>query len=291
MRRKRNNLNIIVPVESTRSKVIKYTAQGLGDRVHLLTIAWAAANKWNQDVTLHLSADKNTPKKRRSFDELLTLFPCNAIRLQFHEYHPSSNVDFEEYLRSVGVTGDTFFYGDHMGWNERRKGIDVSLLLSEIPLIKPFDDNFPRRIVTTQWDTTGEMRKFTPAEIQEILDSYRREGYEVITIGGEASETKYRDSLFEIGQLLSQAKYHVGVDSGFMHFAQIFLPPHRIHVYSKSTNFWSHHLFRGIENGMVLNYHFEKYSFLQLKKIQWRYDSPLLLRIWHSSKRFLNLDK
>jgi hypothetical protein len=56
------------------------------------------------------------------------------------------------------------------------------------------------------------------------------------------------------------ADMHVGVDSGFMHFAQIYKLPNQIHMYNRDTdkNNWSHHLKRAVDNGTVFNKYFNK---------------------------------
>ena len=147
------------------------------------------------------------------------------------------------------------------------------------------------KTITSQWDTTGERRKFTPNEITKILDSYRQEGYEIITVGGEAEQGLYRESLSAVAQLMSNSALHIGVDSGFLHLAQLFLPAERIHVYSKPQNFWSHHLFRGIENGMILNQNFKKITPLEFELVSLRYDSPELLRLWHYGKTIFDRNR
>jgi hypothetical protein len=278
----------MAPVESTRSTQNRYTAQGLGDRIHLLTILWTVSENLGIPVVLHLSADKGTLRKRNSFNEIEELFPTRNFALHFHDFLPSSDEDFRLYLSSLGISAQKFYYQDYPGWREKLTGFEVSRMLKEIQLLRQPNALEECRYVTSQWDTTGDMRKFTEQEIQSIEDSYTKQGFKVVTVGGAASEPRYRDSLREISELMSTSAFHIGVDSGFMHFAQLFLPPNRIHVYSKPGNYWHHHLFRGLDNGMVLNAHFTKITPFQLKKVLWRYNSPRLLRLWHSGKALLS---
>ena len=281
-------MHLMAPVESTRSTQSRYTAQGLGDRIHLLTILWAVSEKMGSRVALHLSEDKGTLRKKNSFNEIMDLFPSRNFELHFHDFLPDSDEDFREYLLSIGVTAQKFYYQDYPGWREKLTGFEVSGMLRDIKLLRQPVAQKESRYVTSQWDTTGTMRKFSPQEIQEIEDIYANQGFEVVTVGGAASEPRFRDSLFDIGELMSASAFHVGVDSGFMHFAQLFLPPSRIHVYSKPGNYWHHHLFRGLDNGMVLNAHFTKITPFQLQKVMWRYNSPKMLRLWHSGKELLS---
>jgi hypothetical protein len=278
----------MAPVESTRSTQNHYTAQGLGDRIHLLTILWTVSEKMGCPVALHLSEDKGTLKKRNSFNEIMELFPSRNFEIHFHDFLPSSDEDFRLYLLSKGVSAQKFYYQDYPGWREKLTGFEVSGMLKDIQLLRRPIALKESRYVTSQWDTTGVMRKFTAQEIQEIESAYSKQGFEVVTVGGAASEPRFRYSLRDISELMSASAFHIGVDSGFMHFAQLFLPPNRIHVYSKPGNYWSHHLFRGLDNGMVLNAHFTKITPFQLQKVLWRYNSPTLLRLWHTGKVLLS---
>ena len=72
-------IHLAVPIESTRSPRTKYTAQGLGDRVHLLTLAYAMSVRERQSVTLHLTCEMSSGFKRQSFLEILQLFPLDLI--------------------------------------------------------------------------------------------------------------------------------------------------------------------------------------------------------------------
>lgn len=280
-------LNLFAPIESTRSLQNKYTAQGLGDRIHLVTILWTLSNKENKYVRLHLSGDKASPRKRLSFEEVTQLFDKRAFDVVFHEVYPKSNSEFQEFLKGKGIDAIAFYYKDHPGWHEKFKGVEVSQYLREIPLIRPPVSETESKLVTSQWDTTGQKRRFSPSEISLIIEQYKKQGFEVITVGGEATEDRYRYSLLEVGKLMSTSAFHIGVDSGFMHLAQLFLPPERIHMYSKPSSYWAHHLFRGIENGMKLNPNFKKLTTFELQRVAWRYDSPGLLRIWHVGKALL----
>lgn len=280
-------LHLYAPVESTRSLLTRYTAQGLGDRVHLLTIAWSLSCHADEPVKLHLSGDKLTREKRSSFKEIFGLFPNPNFEIIYHEVFPESDQQFQNYLKDNGVIAESFYYGDHPGWREKKSGIEISRFLKAIPLIFPPIIESDSKVITSQWDTTGERRKFAPTEIVSILDCYREQGFDVVTVGGEAEDSLFRNSLSAVGQLMTRSAFHIGVDSGFMHLAQLFLPPNRIHVYTKPENFWSHHLLRGIENGMVLNRNFAAISKFDFWKISLRYDSPVLIRFWHSAKSFM----
>jgi hypothetical protein len=202
--------------------------------------------------------------------------------LMFHDYHARDNGDFRRYLLSIDIHTQDFYYGDFPGWNESKDGIDVSEFLFSIPLLEHPIQSGKSPYITCQWDSTGSQRKLSEDEVTEIVNAYKREGFNVITVGGSSLEAKYRDSLSAIAKLISGAELHIGVDSGFMHLAQLYLPPQRIHVYSKFGRYWSHHLFRGLRNGMVLNAKSKKMSWVELRYTRLRYNSPRLMKLKHS---------
>jgi len=274
-------IHIMSPVLSTRSPGTQFTAQGLGDRVHLLTVAWCISKAFQLSVTLHLHGKQSIERKEKSFVEILDLFPKGHLFLTFHHLEPLDDIEFENYLTNLGIDINRIFYGDYPGWNEESIGIDVSSYLCQIPLLKLEKHDHGRKYITSQWDTTGEKRRFEQQEVKEIISRYRSQGYDVITVGGEAQDSKYKKSLFEVAKLMSGAEAHIGVDSGFSHFAQLVLPPSKIHIYSKPGNFWSHHLFRGLDNGMRLNVNFKKISKFSLFLVKLRYNNPKLLIIVH----------
>ena len=278
-------IHLAVPVESTRSRRTKYTAQGLGDRVHLLTLAYAISVKEKQPVTLHLTGEMSYGYKYQSFLEILELFPSDLITLDFHKDNFNSNLEFSSYLRKIGYNVTTFYYKDYPGWKELALGIDASSYLSSLPLLKTPNPNLEKPYVTSQWDSSGKARRLSALDIQSIKMKYLKLGYEIITIGGEAELVDNRQSLKEIATLISGATFHIGVDSGFMHLAQLYLPTSNIHVYASPKNFWSHHLFRGIKNGMQLNVYWKKINKRQFFILKIRYSSNTLLRCWHSLRR------
>ena len=269
------------PVLSTRSLGTQFTAQGLGDRVHLITVAWCLSKDSQRSVTLHLHGKQSIERKKKSFVEILDLFPKGYLFLEFHDLEPLDDVEFENYLKNSGIDINRIFYSDYPGWNEESIGIDVSSYLDRIPILSLQKKEHGRKYITSQWDTTGEKRRFEQQEVKEIISRYRSQGYDVITVGGDAQNGKYKKSLFEVAKLMSGAEAHIGVDSGFSHFAQLVLPSSKIHIYSKPGNFWSHHLFRGLDNGMRLNVNFKKISKFSLFLVKLRYNNPRLLRIVH----------
>jgi ADP-heptose:LPS heptosyltransferase len=223
--------------------------------------------------------------KHESFLEILELFPLSSVNLHFHTVDFDSNLEFYGYLKNLGFEIITFYYGDFPGWNEHLIGLDVAPYLNSIPLLKVPTQNLENLYVTSQWDSSGEARRISERDIALIKSSYSKLGYKIVTVGGEATLEIHKKSLKEIATLISGATFHIGVDSGFMHLAQLYLPPSNIHIYASPKNFWSHHLFRGLKNGMQLNVYWKKINMVQVYFLKIRYSSKTLLRLWHSLKR------
>ena len=103
-----------------------------------------------------------------------------------------------------------------------------------------------------QWDSTSKRRSMDNKWQAKILSKYQ--DYEVVTVGGQANNHLLRDSLKHIAYAMTQAKYHVGIDSGFLHLSQVYFAPSDIHIYTTShQNKWSHHMHRAKDNGIKIN--------------------------------------
>lgn len=220
-----------------------YTAPGLGDRIHSVTLGWAYANHHGEDVTLHLTADKLTGgqfgNKPESWQEILSLFP-GGVHLQYHDFSPKSEAEWLKYLSKYNPL--TYHYADSFIGN----GFDASKYLADFPLIDPdpVDFLFPERFITAQFDASGQSRR--AKNIPAILAKY---DCDALAIGGEAVGP-LKTSLKHIAAALSKAQCHVGVDSAFMHMAQLYLPMDRIHLCAGENR--SHHLTRALKNGARL---------------------------------------
>ncbi len=192
-----------------------FTAAGLGDRIHSVTLAWAYGQ--GEPVTLHLSRQHLTGgqfgNKPESWAEIVALFPAGMIEL------------------SLEPCDVTYRYGDHPGPHEPA-GFDIAPYLKRIPLLA---DGPREDYVTAQWDAGGPGRRVRRPDIPNA-----------VIVGGEASGDM-RWSLRAIGAVMARADAHVGVDSAFFHLAQLYLPMERIHLYHRDRV--SHHVRRARDNG------------------------------------------
>ena len=162
------------------------------------------------------------------------------------------------------------------------KKIDISEYIKTIPLLTTKNRNFINKescnYVTSQWDSSGKNRQIDNNARKRIIDKYVKMGYEVVTIGGEAENDELKYSLKHIAHVISNAKLHIGVDSGFMHLAQLYLPATNLHIYHERKGWWSHHILRLIDNGGILNQYYIRISIFDRLLNRMRYDSKISRR-------------
>ena len=229
-----------------------FTCTGLGDRIHTVTVGWC----YGPPVTLHLTKDKwqggQFGNKPQSWAEIIGLFPANTIRLQVHNVHGLSEREWVQYLQAQGHDARPYWYSDHPAKQEQAERIDIAPYLTDIPRLhaQQQDIELPRAYVTAQWDANGAARRVAnPGRIEQ---GYGRAGYTILRVGGEAEDSRLRWSLPHIAYAMSRAAYHVGVDSAFMHLAQLYMEAERIHLYNTQAN-PSHHVRRLLDRGGRLN--------------------------------------
>ena len=245
-----------------RSKSIRkgnrpFTTPGLGDRVHSALMAYQYSKETNEPVTIHLTDDKwsiaggvVSDKKPKSWNEIIDLFPKGTLHLKNHPVENLPEEQWLDYLREDGYDAETYHYSDVMKMhpNDYVIGIDAYKLLRKAPLLKSKDLShkikLPKKYVTVQFDTTDAGRTFSPLIQQGIFNQYEDEGYKLIPLTGSMS-------LEDIGYYLANASYHVGVDSGMLHMAQLYLPFNKLRIYN--NGYVSHHLIRAVNNGAILN--------------------------------------
>jgi hypothetical protein len=268
---------------SVNSPNAPFTAPGLGDRIHLLTLAWCYSVATSLPVTLHVTKDKFEGKKEASFYEILELFPEGKIHIQMHEVSGISDSSWLGYLRERNINAEMFSYNDHLGRYESREKLDISKYIVSIPLLqKPNMEeslNLSQKYVTSQWDSTAPTRTLEKDKREKVLQNYRDLGYKIVTVGGESESELLRTSIRDIASVMSRAEYHVGVNSGFMHLAFLYLPFEKIHVYNEPKGYWEHHILRARDNGCEVNYYYKKITLLARARIWLAYDNNSLFRV------------
>ena len=223
---------------------------GLGDRIDYLCTANMLAEQADDDfITIHKRYTPNPTQKQEfiCWDELSSLFKPRHMILEMSDNF-NSNLKFLNYPR----------------YNIGSKNDDYQNLLSSLgdfPKIKVKDYSkdlppLPEKFITMQWDAGQQRRRCSEDEIQRIVDFYKDLGYEIIGVGGQASNPMLRNDLHKIAYIMSKADLHVGVDSGFMHLAKIVMPSNKIHIYTSNFThqFVSTQLQNVLNAGAVLNY-------------------------------------
>ena len=275
--------HIAVRNRSMRKGDRSFTTPGLGDRVHQCLLAYNYSKRHNTPVTLHLHGQQNDKERKwKSWPELMSLFPEGSIQYVTHDNlgllfedewldhirKPCqcvnmSGVPFDETRENV----QTYYYKDVVDLHpndppiERESKLplddllDASDLCLDEPMLQGKQEHallMPDNIITAQFDTMDSGRQITPEEQQRIMGKYQDMGYHVVVVGGAAQTPGMKNHLTHIGYAMSKAKLHIGVDSGMMHMALLYMKRENIHVYSKG-GFVSHHILRGVRNGMPLN--------------------------------------
>lgn len=279
---------------STRSPGLRYTAQGLGDRIHLVSLSYEISRKKSEAVTLHLAANHLDGRKKTSFIEILSLFPRDCVELRFHDYFAESGTAWKRYLVNMGIDAHSFAYRDHPGWLEGQSDFDASPFLFNRNLITPFCSHnldLPREFITAQWDSTGQDRLLPQRKISRIEKEYQNEGYQIVLVGGQSKNEILRECLSCSAVAIYKSAFFAGVDSGFLHLALQIKDISKIHFYTERNRYWSHHSFRAIEMGAVLNFHSDKLSPFDLLFVKLRYDSPKLIKLVHRLKRMVGIER
>ena len=72
-------------------------------------------------------------------------------------------------------------------------------------------------------------------------------------MGGQARDPRLRTATYA-GLAMSRAQYHIGVDSGYMHMAQMYFEPSNIYLYTnRPETDWEHHLKMARDHGCRIN--------------------------------------
>tara|TARA_B110000858_G_scaffold100209_1_gene115087 strand:+ start:28 stop:747 length:720 start_codon:yes stop_codon:yes gene_type:complete len=223
---------------------------GLGDRIDYLCTANMLAEQADDDfITIHKRYTPNPTQKQEfiCWDELSSLFKPRHMILEMTDNF-NSNLKFLNYPRyNIGSKNDD--YQNLLSSLGDFPKIKVKNYSKEMPPL-------PKKFITMQWDAGQQRRRCSEDEIQRIVDFYKDLGYEIIGVGGQASNPMLRNDLHKIAYIMSKADLHVGVDSGFMHLAKIVMPSNKIHIYTSNFThqFVSTQLQNVLNAGAVLNY-------------------------------------
>ena len=247
--------HIALRSKSIRSGDRPYTTPGLGDRIQSVLCAYQYGKAHNTPVTLHLTDDKwsvaggkVSDKKKKSWKEILKLFPEDTVYVQPWPVENLPEDEWLKYLKQKRIDAEIYYFKDtlHMHPNETVVPLEMSQYLKNPPMLKPTVNHWlPDQFITVQWDSTDAGRTLSPLLRESVHSKYKGE---VIYVGGEG-EGVFQTSLAHIGLAMANADFHVGSDSGMFHLAQLYMPFEKIHIYNKISGYKSHHLVRAVGNG------------------------------------------
>lgn len=251
-----------------------FTCPGLGDMLHQCRVALSYMMSEGDCVTLHCTADKYNRDKPEKWKNIMKLFPKNSIHLKFHPIKTHDEVEWINYLKYNCGLADikTFYYGKHKGGPLEIENIkklkdhvvDADTFLKYPRLTsKDYSDKIelPENFITMQGvgSNATDDRSITAKHIERLKEIYKEQGYDIVMLGAGNTNPLLEgpDSLPYIGYILSKAKLHVGIDSGFLHFAELYMKPEQIHLYAKHRPDYfkhilvpSHHVYRSVANGV-----------------------------------------
>ena len=211
--------------------------KGLGDRLDAIMIAKMLYDRDKQPVTMY-----QLRGEFGDFDELTSLYDMK-VSIQYPTFKELKFASFFEH---------------------NAKGYDQMSLLKTVkdfPKIKidPVNIKLPEKFITVQFDgKQGSRTACSSNEIKRIKNYYESQGYELITVGGAATDQMLigkTSNLKNIAYAMSKADLHVGIDSGMMNLAKLVLPCKQMHIYTSDTDEFKSSLLKRCEDkGTKVNY-------------------------------------
>lgn len=185
---------------------------GYGDRLDALGIA--------KLLNLHVKKPVEIYQRKgrfKDFDKMKNLFKVDAT---IH-YEPVSDI------LSIGFMKHGFFETDSFSLI-KANGFPQFNLEQTIDL--------PEKFVTMQFDGNKYSHVVDRILRDKIVHEYKNLGYEVLFIGGSASDKRFNHKHTELAtentiQALQKADHHIGVDSAMMHLAKFCMEPKNIITY------------------------------------------------------------
>jgi len=242
----------------SRRKPRPFTIPGLGDRLHTAMIAYRYSMTHDVPVRLHVTQKQfyNRPDKEKSWKEILSILPKGTVEIM---PHPTGGTVFTDeewltYLRDKGFEDVELYWYKGPGTKPPHATLLADDYLSKfipVPAIDCSENiSLPKKYMVEQWDSSDYNRCLNVLEVERVRAYYRSNGYEIITVGGEGKNFYTKTSLKHIGYYLANCDVYCGVNSGFFHFAQWYLPMNKIKIYGRLPD---PHFDRAQEYGAKLN--------------------------------------
>lgn len=260
---------------ATRSGSVRgnfaFTAPGLGDMLHLARLGYSYHKHTGLPTTLHINGKKMTREKPETWESIQSFFDKDELLIQSHDSITFNETEWVHYLESKGLDVKINYYGKHPGgpleqsnlkavWDRAIDADDFMLYPELTPKDFSEEIELPEKFITLQGVSANRCsRSITPANIEQLKRKYQEQGYEIIMLGAGNTDPRLEGpaSLPIIAWIMSKSALHVGIDSGFLHFAELFKKPEQIHLYAKRRPEYfknllvpSHHIYRSVASGV-----------------------------------------
>ncbi|MBG11224.1 MAG: hypothetical protein CMD92_08715 [Gammaproteobacteria bacterium] len=249
--------HIVMRYMSTRLKNFPYGCPGFGDIVHSCLIAYNYGLHHNDSATLHIAPHQYNRDKPQTWKQVIELFPEGSVNLKVHDFSIENDKLFLEHVQLTFPDALLHYYEKYPGklQNVLQPSFFVDKYMKTYPCLSAKEQNvkLPSKFVTAQFDPTSKKRKLKTEQLQQLKDNWSKKGYEILFVGGQASDPLLKTAPY-VGYAMSKAHAHLGVDSGYMHLAQIYFEPKNIYIYTnRKESQWEHHLKMFRDNGANIN--------------------------------------
>jgi ADP-heptose:LPS heptosyltransferase len=240
--------NVVMRFWSTRIPDLQYSCPGFGDIVHSCLLTYLYGQAHGEPATLHIASHQYNRDKPTTWNEVIKLFPKDTICLKPHKTTTQTDQEFLNLVLAEAPNAELHYYKKYPG--KLQQVLEPSFFVDEYiktyPCLSAVDHSIdlplPEKFVTAQFDAGSEKRKLSKDQLESIFNKFKKQGYEIVTVGGEASDPLLQTATYA-GYAMSRAQYHIGVDSGYMHLAQMYFKPENIYLYTnRSEGKWEHHL-------------------------------------------------
>lgn len=246
---------------STRIPDLAYSCPGFGDIVHSCLLTYLYGRAHGEPATLHIASHQYNRDKPTTWAEVVDLFPAQTIHVEHHNTRSGTftDLDFLQLVQKKYPEALLHYYRQYPG--RLQKVIQPSFFIDDymtnyarLPGIKPPEHiDLPEKFVTVQVDASSKKRHLQTDQLNKIFDKFRNLGCEIVKVGGQASDPRLRRATYA-GYAMSKAAFHVGVDSGYMHLAQLYFAPENIFLYTnRPESDWEHHLKMARDHGCKIN--------------------------------------
>jgi hypothetical protein len=222
--------DIAVNALSRRSKRV-WTTPGLGDRALVVAMLGNYVKK-HGPTRLHLNREHTRNGRIEKWLEMAQFVP--EVEVIMHDVGAMDDGPWKQYLSGKGYGAQLYYFTESVGITPMGD-FNLHTYLKKSPLLpaSPVDYDLPEKYMVEQWDSTDPKRRATPAQKKQIRKKWLDQGYELITIGGEATSDFAKYDLTNISHLVANSSGFVGVNSGMFCFSWLFLPFDKIWFYGK----------------------------------------------------------